>query len=222
MKKPALHLAITLACMGVGFCTLGVASAQTRVEGVAASVGAPDALVLLRSDVEFRARAVLTGARDVDVTLAPVRPAALRTALDELVAEVLLAREAKRVRVAEPSADDRRIARVELITRAGGPERFMRLVGAVGVTQAEIDALVDRRAWAAAFLRANLRGAADISDAEADVIYEASAHADSALSPEAARDLIRAERMREATLASVIRWVRILRERTPVRIFARY
>jgi hypothetical protein len=232
MMRAAAH-ACLLAAWAVGLAYAPAAHAQAgaqrsskaaRGEGIAAVVGdgAPGhgADVLLHSDVELRARLRLLGSGAA--AEAPLSETAMRVALDELVGEVLIAREAERVQVAQPAAAEveAEVARLERL--AGGPQATGRLLRVLGASQDELRSMARRRAIVEAFLRANLEGTTMVTDAELARLYEAGEH------PFVGRPLaevapsLRAWLAAQALERAVRRWVSVLRARTPVRLLASY
>ena len=133
----------------------------THLDGIAAIVGgivpAPGVDVILQSDVELRARLERLGTTGV----APrddLPPALLAAALNALVGEYVIAREARRLQVVRADAADLERERQRLMTSSGGPGRLQALLDTFGVQADEIEAAARRRALVAAFLRANLEG----------------------------------------------------------------
>lgn len=80
-----------------------VVAGGVRADGIAAVIGGsapgPSVDVILRSDVELRARIALSGQSERATGFEPLPLPLLRAALDQLVGEALIAREAERVRV---------------------------------------------------------------------------------------------------------------------------
>jgi hypothetical protein len=202
------------------------AEPPVRVDGVAVLVGGngpgEGVDVILRSDVELRARLALLS-DDADRALrAALPPALLSATLSELIGEVLIAREAERVQIASPAAADVQREKQRLIVSAGGLAHVEALLHELGASQAELDAVAKRRAVAAAFLSANLEGAMLVTDNEVELRYQAEAASFAGLDPAKARELIRASLRSEALNHNIERWVRVLQARTPLRIFAKF
>ncbi len=203
----------------------GAARAQesVRVEGVAAIVGGTTpgagATVIYRSDAVLRARIALAGHSE-RLPTGPIPEPLLAAALDELVGEVLIEREADRLRAARP--DDAEVARERdrIAQQAGGPERLDALLRAVGAGDDEVDAAARRRAYVDAFLRANLEGSTVVSDAQLARVYESERHPFAGRPLEEVRDLLRAWIAQQALQRDVRRWIEVLRRRTTVRIVA--
>lgn len=215
--------------LALGGVWLGVATTQAqlpqltepeRVDGVAAYVGGTTpgegVSIILRSDVELRARLALlaSGASDPANTRLP--PELLQATLDELVSESLVALEALRLSLTPPTAAELKTQRDALAL--GDTEGLRRLVSALGVLPSELDAIARRRAVVGSFLAANLEGTVSPSEADITRAYEAGQHPFGDEPLELVRDRLAAwlsqQRLREA----VSRWVRSLRERTPHRV----
>lgn len=227
---------IERACVGAIFCALfGAviaprtsvhAQRRVRAEGLAAVVGGlapgPGVDVLLRSDVELRVRLRLAGqAPEGPLPLGPLPVALVRATLDELVGELLIAREAGRVRIRQPSVADVLRERQHIEAEAGGAERLAELLRVVGVPVSEVDAMARRRAVVGAFLTANLEGTTDISDAEVERLYLAGDHPFVDMTLDDAREPLRIWAAQAALERAVGRWVGVLRARTPFRIILR-
>jgi hypothetical protein len=201
--------------------------ARTRVEGLAALVGGlspgPGVTVILRSDVTLRARLFLArGTSEGRLPLGPLPPALLRATLEELIGEALVAREAERVRVRPPSEADVARERERIVEEAGGEARVSAVLQAVGADLSDIDEIARRRSLVDAFLRANLEGSADVSDAEVERAYAAGGHPFADLPLDQARNPLRLWLSRRQIERAVARWVATLRARTTVRVLVRY
>jgi hypothetical protein len=134
---------------------------RAHLDGIAAIIGGLVPLsgvdVILQSDVELHARLerlATTGAAPRD----DLPRASLASALNALVGEYVIAREARRLQVVRAEAADLERERQRLVARSGGPARLQALLDAFGVRADEIEAGARRRALVAAFLRANLEG----------------------------------------------------------------
>jgi len=195
----------------------------TRVEGVAAAIGGGTgeaAEMILHSDVELRARMLLLG-RDRDQALAGELPRGLLAAsLRELIGERLIAREAERVQITRPTASSLAEERQRMLAAAGGGERVAALLARLGASQSELDVTVQRRALVGAFLRANLEGTTVISEREVDARIAQDAARFAGRSPVLVRAEVRANLARLALARNIERWVRVLRARVQVRIYA--
>jgi hypothetical protein len=195
----------------------------TRVEGVAAAIGGGTgeaAEMILQSDVELRARMLLLG-RDLDQALAGELPRGLLAAsLRELIGERLIAREAERVQITRPTTSSLAEERQRMLAAAGGGQRVAALLARLGASQSELDVTVQRRALVGAFLRANLEGTTVISEREVDAHIAQDAALFAGRSPVLVRAEVRANLARLALARNIERWVRVLRARVQVRIYA--
>lgn len=198
---------------------------QARVEGVAALVGggAPGAgtAVILRSDISLRARIALAGASE-RMPLGLLPEPLLAAALDEAIGEVLIAREADRLRAAQPTADEIERERARIEEQVGGAARLEELLRVSGADSAEVDAIARRRAYVGAFLHANLEGSATVSDAQLAQVYESEPHPFEGRELSLVREPLRAWIAQRALRRDVLRWIEVLRRRTPVRVLAEW
>jgi len=199
--------------------------AAVPLDGVAAVVGGsgagPDVDVILRSDVELRARILLSGERR-RVVEGPIPGFWLAQALEQMVGESLIAREAERVRLATPTAADQQQERAHLQELAGGAQQLAALMALMQVSQAELDTMVRRRALVAVFLTANLDRATVITDAEVERAYEQAREQLAGRTLDETREMIRAQLARQAMQGTVAQWVQKLRARTTVNVVAEY
>ncbi|MFW6197440.1 MAG: hypothetical protein ACOC5B_01115 [Myxococcota bacterium] len=222
----AALLALLTVLPSVARAQIEPARGGVRADGIAAVVGGtapgPDVDVILQSDVDLRARIHLAGQTGGPLPTGPVPVELRRATLDEIVGEALIAREAARVRVAEPSAEEVAEEMTRLERRAGGADRLERILRMLGTSRRELDAVARRRAAVQAFLRANLEGSTVISDAELERVYEAGDHPYAGRPLEEITDELRAWLSRRALQRAVRRWVSVLRARTPVRLLAPY
>ena len=196
-----------------------------RVDGLAAVVGgegpAPGSEVILRSDVELRARIIDAGLHAAPLSLDPIPSAMLTAALNEIIGEHLIAREAKRVQAANPSGADVERERRQLVRSAGGSERMAALLALLGAPSEELDVIAKRRAQVGAFLSANLEGVTVVTDSQLQRALDAAKQTDPR-DPAILRGELRAKLAREALDRTIERWVTVLRSRTPLRIYAQY
>ncbi|MGD8861295.1 MAG: hypothetical protein PVI30_14905 [Myxococcales bacterium] len=198
----------------------------TRLDGLAAVIGGdgpgPGVDVVLRSDVELRARIALSGGTTGPLPLGPLPAGLLQATLDELIGEHLIAREAQRVQAVSPSHAE--VVREErrLMRAAGGSERMLALLDALSARREEVRETARRRALVAAFLSANLEGATVVTDSEVERAYQATRARHAGEDPQELRRRLRARLAREALAGTIERWVRVLRARVPVRVHARY
>jgi hypothetical protein len=216
------------ACLAAAFllATPALAQSRARAEGLAAIVGGlapgPGVELVLRSDVELRARLRLAGqAPESPLPLGALPEALVRATLDELIGELLIAREAARIRIRPPTLADVLRERASLEAEAGGAERLAELLRALGAPPSELEAMAHRRAVVGAFLTANLEGTTEISDAEVERLYLAGEHPFADLELDEAREPLRVWAAQAALERAVARWVSVLRARTPLRIVLR-
>lgn len=203
---------------------LPTAAQEVRLDGVAAVVGAaapgPAADVVLQSDVELRARLSLLSRAEEPSELSPLPRSLLRATLAEIVGELLIAREARRLQAATPSSNDVERERVRLLRAAGGQGRVAELLLALSAGEDELLAIARRRALVAGFLSANLEGVTEITDAALDQALLAEPALLEDRTREQARAELRARLSREALDRTIARWVAVLRARTEVHLYA--
>lgn len=172
---------------------------------------------VLLSDVELRARLELRGAghavsRDrLDLDL-------YAATLEEIVGELLVAREARRLAQPEPEPGAVREQRDRLVLSVGGEAAMSALLREAGADPSEIDVIAARRAVVEAFFRANLEGNTSISDAEVATRYAAGEHPFGDRPLEDVREALRAWLAMGALRRDVARWLDVLRDRSVVRI----
>jgi hypothetical protein len=198
----------------------------TLVDGLAAVLGGADPLdpprPILRSDVELRARLALLG-RDAERALYATLPSALLQAtLDELIGQHLIAIEAERVQIPAPRPADIARELENLEREAGGPAALSRLLSHLDATRQDLESMALRRALVSAFLRANLEGVTVVTEPEVEDRLRAEPDRFVSETPEGARAEVRALLAREALARNIEHWVRVLRARTRVRVFAAY
>lgn len=196
-----------------------------RVEGIAALVGGaspgPGVEIVLRSDVDLRARIALAG-ESHELPVGALPASLLRATLDEIVGELLILREADRLRAPRPSDREVSEERARIEARAGGGERLAALLTALGATSDDIDALALRRAYVNAFLRANLEGSTVVSDAQLSRVYESGEHPFAGRPLDDVREPLRAWIAQRTLERDVRRWIEVLRRRTTVRVLAEW
>jgi hypothetical protein len=196
-----------------------------RLDGIAAVVGAnaptAGADVVLRSDVELRARLALAGeGAEGSLPLGPLPQALLDATLQEIVGELLIAREAKRVQIATPSAVDVQRERDRLMRAAGGLARLQALLEALSVEEDELEIVAKRRALVASFLAANLEGVTTVTEAElAQALSSRMADPQGTQQRPRSLEQLRAELTRAAMQRAVQRWVVMLRARIAFRVY---
>jgi len=227
VRRTALALALLLLLLLLALSSPAGAQPRLRVDGIAALVGgaAPGRGVttILRSDVELRARIALAGeAPDQPLPIGPLPGSLLRASLDEVIGEILIAREAERVRVALPAGARVARERARLAESAGGAERLRDLLRALGASPDEIETIARRRALVTTFLEANLEGTTVVTDAVVEQTYAAGGHPFEDQPLDQVLEQLRAYLARQAIDHAVGRWVTVLRERTPLRILTSF
>ncbi|MGF1465686.1 MAG: hypothetical protein ACFCGT_06100 [Sandaracinaceae bacterium] len=203
--------------------TSAPAQLPQRVEGVAAVVGADapvrTAAVILRSDVDLRARLLLAG-REPEVRRGPVPPAVLRATLDQLITEALIAREADRQRAPAPTPVDIAAQRARLVAQAGGPDRLREVLAVLGADMDEVEEVARRLAYVGAFLASTLEGALTVTEAQVQAAYDADPERFGGRPLAEVREGIRRELRQSRREQELARWVDALRARTLVRRLA--
>lgn len=198
---------------------------QLPVDGVAAVIGAsgagPNVDVILRSDVELRARILLSGQRG-RVVDGPISSFWLAQALEQMIDESLIAREAERVRLATPTALDQQQEHRHLQELAGGAQQLSAVLALMRVSQAELEQTVRRRTLVAVFLTANVDRMTAVTEAELQRAYDAAREHLEGRTFEQSREMIRVQLARAAMQETVAQWVRKLRGRTTVHVVADY
>jgi hypothetical protein len=201
------------------------AAAQQRVavDRVAAVVGAGSfSTRVLESDVELRAYARRLRERAANALVAPLVDADRAAALEDLIGEALIAREAGRVRLPVPSRADVARERVRIVDGMGGESAVQSLLRHLGASAREIDATAERRALVGAFLRANLEGSTEVSDAELARAYARGEHPFVDRPLEDAREPLRAWLRQRAVDRVVARWIGVLETRLFLQVIAPY
>lgn len=201
-------------------------SRPVRVDGVAAYVGGTSpgegVRVLLRSDVELRARLALFNAGGAEALDQVLSPELLRATLAELLGEAFIVIEATRLGLSAPSARDVREQRARLDAANRGERVFNEFLDALEVTSEEVDGIARQRATVGAFLTANLEGTIDVSESELVRAYETEEHPFQGL-PYAEEHARFAAWYQQRRLEEAVgRWVVSLKERIPHRIVASY
>lgn len=188
-----------------------------RLDGIAAIVGAlapaPGADIVLHSDIELRARLALaaeTGSGELSIGQLP--EALLNASLQEILGELLIAREARRVQIALPTGAEAQREKDRLVRAAGGAARMATLLSDLGAREEELDAIARRRVLVAAFLRVNLEGVTTVTQAELEQALSSRAEGTSL-------EQLRADLAKAALERAVKRWVVMLRARIPVRVY---
>jgi hypothetical protein len=196
------------------------------IDGLAAVLGGADPLdtprAILQSDVELRARLALL-ARDAQRGMhTPLPHSLLRATLDELIGEQLIAIEAERVQIPAPRAADVEHELEDIERDAGGTTVISELLSRTDAPRSDLEAMALRRAMVSAFLRANLEGVTVVTEAEIDDRLRAEPERFAGEQAGSVRAAVRALLSREALTRNIGHWVRVLRARTRVRLFAVY
>lgn len=198
----------------------GTAEAQLPVDALVAVVGAetPSSGTdeVLLSDVELRARLELASVGETP--RGPLELSLLSATLEEIVGEILVAREAERLRQPAPSDEAVEAQRSRLVLSVGGETAMSALLASTGASAAELVEIARRRAVVEAFFRANLEGNTTISDAELTAVYATSEHPFVGRPLEEIREPLRAWLAMAALRRDVARWLEVLSSRTVVRI----
>lgn len=216
----ALALAAVLVSLA-SFASAQPRGARTRVEGVAAWVGGTargsGATPILRSDVELRARMAIAG-QTGRVARVVLPEGLLAATLRQLVGEVLIEREADRLRAEVPSDGAIERARERLVRESGGEAVLGQLAETLGVGARELEAIARRRAYVDAFLRANLEGNTVVSDSQVERAFEAGEHPFVGRELADVREVMRVWLARQVYDRDVARWIEVLRNRARVRV----
>lgn len=197
-----------------------------RLDGLAATVGGrspgPGVEVILRSDVELRAELELLGRNVKRHPDAALPEPLLAAKLQELIGEHLIEREALRIRATPPRRAEIRAELERLYSASGGQDAVRALLAARGAEPTELQRIARRRAVVGAFLRSNLEGTTVVTEAHIDAalaeLREHAAEGERLPSREALRSQLR----RRALDDSIAHWVRVLRGRITVRVYASY
>lgn len=195
-------------------------------DGIAAIVGAAvpsrDSEVILRSDVDLRARILLLGRGGVETLDRNLPDALLAEVLRSLIDEALILYEARRIDLPHPSEAEIARERARLVSAAGGEARLRALKERFDVSEAELMQIARRRARVVGFLAAHLGDEGIVTEQALRERFESGDHPFVGLSFEDAAAglqlMIRDERVSQA----VADWVRVLRERVKIVIRARY
>lgn len=199
--------------------------AAQRLDGLAALVGGltpgPNVIVILRSDVELRARLALSR-EGASPALGPVPAGLLEASQQELIGEALIAVEAARLSLSAPSALALAAERTRLLGTGASEAAAEALFRALDVDEREVSGWVARRAVVNGFLQANLEGTIDIAPSELARLFASEPHPFHNLPFDVARERFAAWLTQRRTREAVSRWVQSLAERTPHRVFAGY
>ncbi len=171
--------------------------------------------VVLLSDVELGVALALAraGAHDVEPS------SALRqAALDQLVGELLIQREATRLGASSPTPTELDAQRTALERSVGGASALAALLARLDAGDDELDAIVRRRAIVEHFLGANLEGASEVTDADVADAYANASHPFVGQPLEEVREALRAWLHVTLVDAYVARWLSTLRARNEVHV----
>ena len=178
-------------------------------------VGSRVSDVVTSSEIEVAARLALVERRAAERS---VTEGLRRAVLDQLVAEVLVYREAERLALAEVSPDDFARGRDALAARLGGAEVLERFAADNHLPPAEVSRLVSRRVVVERFVQTNVRAGIEVSDEDVAREYARPDHPFVGHPLEDVRDALRAWLVETRFRAALDRWVRALRGRGHVRI----
>jgi hypothetical protein len=221
LERAALFAAFAPAVVRAEAVALGQ---PVRIDGVAALVGgqAPGdgVLVILRSDVELRARLALLAGGVASALSAPLTAELLQATLSELLGESLIAIEATRLGLSAPSAGEVREQRARLALT--GEASLNDVLDGLGVSPEEIDVIAERRARVGAFLAVNLEGTLEVSESELVRAFETEEHPFQGLAYAEERSRFSAWLAQKRLNEAVGRWVVSLKERIPHRVVARF
>lgn len=171
--------------------------------------------VVLLSDVQLIAVVALAraGAHDAEPTTA-----LLQSALEQIVGELLIRREAMRLGAVAPSPDDVALQRAAIERSIGGAAVLESLLVRLGAGRDEVDVLAERRAVVERFLSANLAGASEVTEADIVEAYTNASHPFVGRPLDEVRDALRAWLRVTLVDAYVARWLATLRGRTDVHV----
>ena len=178
-------------------------------------VGSRVSDIVMSSEVEVAARLALIERR---AERAVVDEGLRRAVLDQLVAEVLVYREAERLALAEVSPEDLARGREAFASRVGGPAALARFVSDNHLVAAEVLELVSRRVVVERFVQTNVRAGIEVSDEDVAREYARADHPFAGRPLADVHDALRAWLVETRFRAALDRWVRALRGRARVRI----
>lgn len=195
------------------------AHAQAQlVEALVCVVGADTpgegADVVMLSDVTLIASLAMARRREAVV----MTPALLEAARDELVGEILIERESRRLHTGEPTPDETARQRERIARSVGGADVLQAQLAAWDVSEAEINRVAARRATVERFLAANLEGGTSATDAEVEEAFRAESHPFVGRTFEEVREPLRGWLEVTRLEQSVARWLTVLRQRSVVHI----
>ena len=189
---------------------------------VGALTPGPRTVIILRSDVELRARLGLLRASSVARALGPVSEELLAASLRELMGEALIAVEAARLSFAAPAPAALLEERARLVGTGDAARECAELLSALGVGERELARWVERRAVVHGFLQANLEGTLEVSETELARTFASDPHPFAGLELEAVRTRYVAWLAQQRMRTAVESWVQSLTQRTPHRVLVRY
>lgn len=232
MRRSAKLAALSVVACVLHASALHVTHAQApsdenvHIDGLVAIVGASapdaDAILILRSDLELRARLSLLTRGAQTVAGVPLSDGLLRATLSELVGEALIAVEAQRLNLDSPDATRMQRARMRLVASAGGMQRLNELLRTLGVSERELTRITQRRAIVSAFLDANLEGVTEITQAELERAYRSDDHPFRDRPFDETRDALKSWLAQKRLESAVARWVDSLKRRIPYRVLVSY
>jgi hypothetical protein len=179
-------------------------------------------LALFESDVEVRARLAILRQSDLRTALGEVPTSVLAASLKELLGEALIASEAVRLNMPEPSGAAIAEQRALLVGTRREPTPARALLDALGVNERELSEWIERRARVDAFLQANLEGTLDTSEEELEKAFASEAHPFYGEPFELARPKFEHWYAGLKLRQAVERWVVTLSQRTPHRVLVAY
>lgn len=176
---------------------------------------------VLRSDyvLMLRTELLMRHAPDaLHVEVDPVNVAA--PFLEQLIAEVLVLREAERAALGDADPDDVAGYRAEVLSRIGGDDGLVALLRETGTSAAEFDTLIRRRAVAERYLRLRHTRLIEPGDDELRARFESDRRERPEVTPErfsAARPLLLRRMVREALPRALRQYLRSLGSRVRIR-----
>ena len=189
--------------------------AEALVAVVGARTPSQGASVVLASDVELVAALALARG---GVASATPTPALLQAALDQIIGEVLIRREALRLGAVSPSPEAIAQQRDALERSIGGAAALDALLSRLHAGRDEIEVLAERRAVVEQFLGANLEGASAVTEADIEEAYLEAAHPFAGRPLDEVREALRVWLRVTLVDAYVARWLETLRGRTDVNV----
>ena len=195
------------------------AHAQAQlVEALVCVVGADTpgegADVVMLSDVTLIASLAMARRREAVV----MTPALLEAARDELVGEILIERESRRLHTGEPTTDEVTHQRERIARSVGGADVLQAQLAAWDVSDMELNRVAARRATVERFLTANLEGGTSATDAEVEDAFRTESHPFVGRTFEEVREALRGWLEVTRLEQSVARWLTVLRQRSVVHI----